>query len=686
MEHAGPSAAHQTLLEINNAIISNLTRDALFHAIAEALRRVIPFERTALFLHDPERDVLTLSILESSLPTTYFAVGLEMRPGESHVGWVFKEQKALLRRDLDTERVYPADDLAHADGVRSYMIVPMVVRGRSVGTLAVASTVAGQYTEADAAFLQEAAKQVALAIENMQAYEALTRAEEMVRAIAEGTAAVTGRDFFYSLVRHLASALRVRHAFLTECLPDGRSVRTLAFWKDGAFTENVEYDVTPTPCRLVLEGEATVFPADLQRLFPDDHELVGLEAQSFLGVPVLDATGRVIGHIAVLHDKVFRDADRAVPVLRAFAARAGAEIARLEAENRLRAALAEVEALTNRLHAENVYLQEEIRGEHNFVEMVGSSPSLLAALRQVEQVASTDSTVLILGETGTGKELIARAIHSRGGRRDRPLVKVNCSAISAGLVESELFGHVKGAFTGAIERRIGRFELADGGTIFLDEVGDLPLETQVKLLRVLQEREFEPVGSNRTLRVNVRVIGATNRNLEEAVKAGRFRSDLFYRLNVVPLRVPALRDRRGDIPQLVTFFLARFAKEFGKPLDQVSQATMARLVAYDWPGNVRELQNIIERAAVLSSGRVLELGPDLLPVGSPTVGPAAAVSDREPRTLEEMERHHIQGALEQSRWVIEGPAGAAKSLGLHPNTLRSRMAKLGINRSPHGRS
>jgi formate hydrogenlyase transcriptional activator len=309
----------------------------------------------------------------------------------------------------------------------------------------------------------------------------------------------------------------------------------------------------------------------------------------------------------------------------------------------------------------------------------------------VKKAARSEANILIIGESGTGKELIARAIHSRGARRDRPLVKVNCSAISAGLVESELFGHVKGAFTGALERRIGRFEVADGGTIFLDEVGDLPLETQVKLLRVLQEREFEAVGSNRTLRVDVRVIAATNRNLEEAVAAGRFRADLFYRLNVVPVRVPALRDRRGDIPQLVMFFLARFAKMFAKPLEAVSQSTMERLIAYDWPGNVRELQNIIERAAVLSSGRVLELGPEVLPVAAPAAGApvdrAAGPGERASvETLEEMERRHIVEALRRSRWVIEGPAGAARSLGLHPNTLRSRMVKLGITRPPHGGS
>ncbi|MFI5373881.1 MAG: sigma 54-interacting transcriptional regulator [Candidatus Rokuibacteriota bacterium] len=685
MDRTGPDASHQTLLEINNALISNLTREDLFHAIATAIGRVIPFDRIAVFLHDPARDVLTLSLLESSLPTTYFSAGLEMRPGESHVGWVFKEQKPLLRRNLETDRVYQADDWAYADGVRSYIIVPLLVRGRSIGTLAVASTVPDRYAESTAGLLQEAAKQVAFAVENMQAYEALARAEEMLRAIAEGTAAVTGRDFFYSLVRHLALALRVRYAFLTECVPGtaGR-VRMLAYWKGDRFADNVEYDVAPTPCRLVIEGKTVIHHTDLQRLFPEDRDLVDIGAQSFLGVPVWDSANQVAGHLAVLDDKPLGETGRAIPVLRAFAARAGAEIERLKADERLRQALAEVEALKNRLHAENVYLQEEIQGEHNFTEMVGGSPALLAALRQVEQVAATDSTVLILGETGTGKELIARGVHSRGARRDRPLVKVNCSAISAGLVESELFGHVKGAFTGALERRIGRFELADGGTIFLDEVGDLPLETQVKLLRVLQEREFEPVGTNRTLRVNVRVIAATNRDLQEAVAGGRFRADLFYRLNVVPIRVPPLRDRRTDIPQLVMFFLARFAKEFGKPVEVVSQATMERLVAYDWPGNIRELQNIIERAAVLSSGRVLELGPDLLPVGRRA---EALSGSGEPAgqalTLEEMERRHIRGALERSRWVIEGPAGAARALGLHPNTLRSRMARLAITRPPH---
>ena len=286
---------------------------------------------------------------------------------------------------------------------------------------------------------------------------------------------------------------------------------------------------------------------------------------------------------------------------------------------------------------------------------MGNSPALLAALRTVEQVAPTDSSVLIYGETGTGKELIARAIHNRSARQDRPLVRVDCSAISAGLVESELFGHVKGAFTGAFERRTGRFELADGSTIFLDEIGELPLESQVKLLRVLQEHEFEPVGSSRSLHVDVRVIAATNRNLQDAVNEGRFRSDLFYRLNVFPLTVPPLRERRADIPQLLTFYMYRFSKKLGKKVDTVSQRTIEILMNYAWPGNVRELQNVVERAVILSPGPTLLLDRDLLP------GPASAGEREElepssqetvPATgaplplpnLQDVERSHILGA------------------------------------------
>ena len=513
---------NRTLLEINNAIITNLTREALFRSVSEALRRVMTFDRSALALYEPLTDNLRFVAFTGSQDR--LIVGDEFKRAESSVGWVFDHKQLIVRGDLEKEAQYPNERQLFDEGMRSHCITPLMARGRCIGTLNIASKAKFQYSDRDAEFLQEAANQVALAVENMRSYE---------------------------------------------------------------------------------------------------------------------------------------------------------EIADLRAK----------------LEQENVYLQEEIRTEHNFEEIVGNSPALLAVLEKVEQVAPTDSTVLICGETGTGKELIARAIHDRSIRKNRPLVKVNCSAISAGLVESELFGHVKGAFTGALDRRTGRFELADGGTIFLDEVGELPLETQVKLLRVLQEREFEPVGSSRPLRVNVRIIAATNRNLDEAVQTGRFRSDLYYRLNVFPLEVPPLRERPTDIPKLAKFFLSNCSKKLGKNIDGLTQSTIDRMLNYSWPGNIRELQNVVERAAVLSKNRILELQHELAPktevanrgAGKVSEGPHATTTPPASRlpSMKEVERNHIVAALKLSSGVIEGPKGAAKILHLHPNTLRNRMAKLGIKRADH---
>jgi PAS domain S-box-containing protein len=519
------------------------------------------------------------------------------------------------------------------------------------------------------------------------------RAEEAFRAIVMGTASATGSDFFPSLVRHLATSLRVRHVFITDC-DDQKRANVLAVWNDDHFGKTFEFDIADTPCMKVLNGEICHYKEDLQDLFPMDELLVDWEAVSYLGIPMVDLAGRVIGHIAILDDKPMDRDSRAVDLVKVFASRAAAELKRKRAEADLHAALQQVRALQKKLEAENVYLQEEISREHNFEEIVGNSRALMEVLDRVETVAPTDATVLITGETGCGKELIARAIHSHSLRKHRPLVKLNCGAIPTGLVESELFGHMKGAFTGALERRTGRFELADGGTLFLDEVSELPPETQVKLLRVLQEHEFEPLGSSRTVLVNVRIIAASNRDLDKAVKEGRFRADLYYRLNVLPIVLPPLRQRRSDIPLLATFFKDRFARQFGKQVAGIAQDTMDLLTQYDWPGNIRELQNVIERAVVLSRGPILKLGANLLPATSAGGVFATPVPDLElechnskvatngSSSLEYVESHHIQSVLQATDWVIEGERGAAKILGLHPNTLRSRMKKLGINHRP----
>ena len=347
----------------------------------------------------------------------------------------------------------------------------------------------------------------------------------------------------------------------------------------------------------------------------------------------------------------------------------------------------ELQRLKERLASENTYLQEEIRSEHDFTEIVGQSSALAEVQRRVQQVATTTAPVLITGETGTGKELVARAVHAFSERRDRPLVKVNCGAISAGLVESELFGHEKGAFTGAVSRRIGRFELADGGTIFLDELGELPVDTQVKLLRVLQEGELERVGSSTSLAVDVRVIAATNKDLGRAVSEGTFREDLLFRLNVFPIAVPPLRERRDDIPLLVSYFASKLGREQGKRVERVEQSSIERLLAYGWPGNVRELQNVVERALILSTGPVLRID-EALEGGARTAvsGGATAPHAHPPSparfrgTLEQLERSYIEQVLLERDWVLEGDRGAAAHLGLHPNTLRSRLKKLGLKR------
>ncbi|MCG3130969.1 MAG: Anaerobic nitric oxide reductase transcription regulator NorR [Phycisphaerae bacterium] len=333
-----------------------------------------------------------------------------------------------------------------------------------------------------------------------------------------------------------------------------------------------------------------------------------------------------------------------------------------------------------RLRAQNVYLQEEIKSVHNFEEIVGRSPVLLSVLDHVARVAETDASVLITGETGTGKELIARAIHSASRRRDKPLIKVNCATLPSGLVESELFGHEKGAFSGAIAKRIGRFELAGGGTIFLDEIGEMSLDVQAKLLRVLQEREFERVGGAQLIRADVRVIAATNRDLLQGVGAGRFRQDLYYRLNVFPVQLPPLRERRNDIPLLVQFLIERFAARIGKRVEGLTPETLERFMAYAWPGNVRELENVLERAVILANGPLLDIR--LSESSPPPSRVDAPVRTAPTASLEEIEREHILSTLKQTRWIIDGQSGAARILNLHPNTLRSRLRKLGITRPP----
>ncbi|MBI4748427.1 MAG: sigma 54-interacting transcriptional regulator [Acidobacteria bacterium] len=636
--------------------------------------------------------------------------------------------------------------------------------------------------------------------------------DSILRALVEGTATVVGDDFFRALVQHLARILNVRYAFVAEFAEVNTRVRTLAFYGNQEFWQNFEFPLENTPCEDVLGGRVCHYPAQVQRLFPLDIELVHLGVESYLGVPLIDSKGEILGHLAVFDDKPMPKESRLMSIFRLFASRATAELERnradqirIQSEERLSRILASAmdaiitidenreitlfneaaekvfgipatnaigkpieplfsrqlftlvddyicrilngeqtppsiwlpEGLTARrtdedefaleatvstakisrnrlftiilrdiderkraeaelktLRMENLYLREELKTEYNFEEIVGASGVMERVFQKISQVAETDSTVLINGETGTGKELIARAIHNRSPRKKRPLIKVNCAALSHGLIESEFFGHEKGAFTGAISTRVGRFELANGGTIFLDEIGEISLEVQAKLLRVLQEQEFERVGGTKTIKVDVRVITATNRDLKKAVDEGRFRADLYYRLNVFPILLPPLRERKQDISLLVRYFVSKHMARLGKRITQISHTAMSQLTAYHWPGNVRELENVVERAVILSQGPVLELVDEIaqlfpaatqtqvveksLPL-TPKVVPPSFVS------LDDMERDYIQKVLESTNWVIEGASGAAKILDINPNTLRSRMQKLNIRRPNRGK-
>ena len=396
--------------------------------------------------------------------------------------------------------------------------------------------------------------------------------------------------------------------------------------------------------------------------------------RSGLGVPVVVAE-QVVCALVIWSRRSRRWSDPVVERVRLIAEIFGVALQRCRQETALRVSVATIERLNARLAADNVYLQEEIKTYHDFDDIVGEGTSLGLALTRLGQVAPMNSSVLLLGETGTGKELFARAVHARSRRRNRALVRVNCAALPPTLVESELFGHEKGAFTGAVSMRQGRFELADGGTIFLDEIGDLQPEIQAKLLRVLQEGEFERVGSSRTQKADVRVIAATHRDLEADVAAGRFRPDLYYRLSVFPIYLPALRERVEDIPSLVWFFIQRLQRDLGRRITKVPQAVMSALQQHGWPGNVRELENVIERAMIRSTGDTLMLDETFARAKRPAVdGTNTTTAD----TLDAIQRAHIETVLSECGWKINGRRNAAERLGLHPNTLRFRMKKLGI--------
>ncbi len=670
------------LLEVAESIALHRDLDELFHDLAERLHHVVHFDYLSVMLYEPDRNVMRLHILETSQPTRV-RPGVEAAVADSPAGQVWETQQPIVVADLEQETRYPAIlALVREQRVQSFCLVPLTSAQRRLGAIGFGRLDKHRYAGEEILFLQQVARQVAVAVDNalhaqsVQAYQQqLARERDRLRVLLEVNNAIVSTLDLGELFTGISSSLcRVmHHEYTSLALYDAERnvmrIQALDFPQGrGLIHEELEVPVNASPsgCAFANRKPLLLNRADLEAYDSEVTRLLLAEGvKSACCVPLL-TRNRVLGalNVASLRDAAFGQED--VDLLSQVANQVAIAL-----ENALN--FREISELKNTLAEEKLYLEDEIRSEMNFEEIIGESASLKSVLKQVEVVAPTDSSVLIQGETGTGKELVARAIHNLSARREHTFVKVNCAAIPTGLLESELFGHERGAFTGAIAQKIGRFELAHHGTLFLDEVGDIPLELQPKLLRVLQEQEFERLGGTRTIRVDTRVVAATNRDLARMVADREFRSDLFYRLNVFPLTVPALRERREDIPTLVRYFAQIYARRLDKRIDTIPSETMEVLTRYHWPGNVRELENLIERAVILSPGPLLRVPLAELKEEMNTSSGAIA-------TLEEAEREHILRALRDSNWVLAGARGAANRLGIKRTTLQSRMNKLGIKR------
>ncbi len=673
---------YQALLEISEAIAVHRDLNELFQDLAQRLPRIVPFDFINLVLHDPTSELMRLHTLVAP-ETSTIRPGLELPIDESPAGLVWKSQQPLMIEveNLAVESRFPKlIPLLRKNDVQSYCVVPLTTALRRLGAMGFGSLQRKSYPKADFDFMQQVANQVAVALDNALNFEQaqsvqqqLKEEHDRLRLLLDVNNTIVSALDLRELLNAVSASLRrlVPHEYASLSLYDAETQRLQIHVLDfpaskGLIQEGLWIPVEGTPHGRALTSRQPLF-VTLQEIEQFDLtpriRAEGLKSGCFL--PLI-SHGRPLGTLVVasLQEETFpqKDADLLHHVANQIA---------IAVENAL--SYRQVVDRANKLSEERLYLQDEIRTEYNFEEIIGESRALKMILEQLQTVAPTDSTILILGETGTGKELIARAIHNLSGRRERTLVKVNCAAIPTGLLESELFGHEKGAFTGAIAQRVGRFELAHRGTIFLDEVGDIALELQPKLLRVLQEQEFERLGSARTIRVDVRLVAATNADLAQKVAQNQFRSDLYYRLNVFPVVIPPLRERREDIPLLVRYFAQKYARRMKKPIEAIPTKAMTTLSEYHWPGNVRELENFIERAVILSPGADLHVPLSEL---KPLTGNATNGA----KTLEGIEREHILKILRQTNWIIGGRSGAATQLGMQRSTLQSRMKKLGIAR------
>ena len=699
----GETQRYQAVLRISEALFACQTCEELARILADQLGKVLSFDDLEVIVFKENSKEIEWQVCAKG------RLGAPEAPVEELPAWhVYDSQDTLLINDWKADERFPRlkELVAKTDiDIGSVVRVPLMTPHQRLGTLGIASRPGTTYSADDIGFLRLIARVVALAIEDrlnltkeQEARAELQRQNDRLQLLLNVTNRITSNLGLRELLRAVSANIReVMHGDVVAIsLPDAAPGQFRVFAMDFPHGKGFAREelLVMQPAKDLLDSmKPVVVDWRESEGFPSEaYAIAAAEGVKLSCIIPLVNHGRVLGRLSISR----RTETSFTPDEVEFLSQISGQIA-IAVENAL--AYREISELKDKLAQEKLYLEEEIRNEMNFEQIIGNSSTLKHVLQLVETVAPSDSTVLLLGETGTGKELIARAIHDRSQRKDRTLVKLNCAAIPTGLLESELFGHERGAFTGAISQKIGRMELADKGTLFLDEVGDIPVEIQPKLLRALQEREFERLGSTHTRRVNVRLVAATNRDLEKMIAAREFRQDLFYRLNVFPIRVPPLRERREDIPLLVSYFVQRLAKQMQKKIEAIPTAVMKGLTAWEWPGNIRELENFIERAVILTRGKSLEAPlaelrklnrdepthpaaqqthEDIARIVKETIN---ALSNKKsvPDEHVKQQRDEIVRALTESKGRVGGADGAAARMGMNRTTLLSRMKKLGID-------